>query len=79
MSSEIETDNNFTTLTLSNDFNQLKVVSVAVSHCAVVGAEVRQDCVGDDQGGDGPVLPPLGDDLVVAEYRCTAQKTGLGT
>ena len=63
MSSEIETDNS-STLTLSHDFNQMKVVSVTVSHCAVVGAEVRQDGVGDDQGGYGAVLPPLGDHLV---------------
>ena len=53
-------------LTFSNDFNQLKVLSVAVSHCAVVGAEVGQDGVTDDQGGHGPVLAPLGHHLVVA-------------
>ena len=58
---------------MSHDFNQMKVVSVTVSHCAVVGAEVCQDRVSDDQGGHGPILPPLGDDLVVAEYRCTVQ------
>ena len=64
VSSEIETDNY--SLTFSNDFNQLEVVAVGVSDCAVVCPEVGEDGVGDDQGGHGPVPPPLGDHLVVA-------------
>ena len=39
--------------------------SVAVPGGAVVDAEVSEDGVLDDEGGDGPVVAPLGQDLVV--------------
>ena len=39
--------------------------SVAVPGGAVVDAEVSEDGVLDDEGGHGPVVAPLGEDLVV--------------
>ena len=53
------------TPTFPDYFYQLEVFSVAVPGGAVVDAEVSEDGVLDDEGGDGPVIAPLGEDLVV--------------